>query len=88
MTKLSLSQQEMVLINNSDWILTKHAIIKKVYDFFSQLLPLFQEEVKKISYLFPEEINYQAAKISRGENYQQLPYVILDYPSFFQKNNI
>ena len=28
------------------------------------------------------------AKISRGENYKGLPYLVLDYPSVFTKNNI
>lgn len=86
--KIQLSKQEIDLINNTGWILTKHIIIKKIYAFFGLLLPVFQEMVKLNEYLFPENIRHQGGKISRGENYQLLPYVILDYPAFFWKENI
>lgn len=88
MTKLSLSAEELTLVNNSDWILTRHIIVRKIYEFFGSLLPKFREEVEKCSYIFPENIKYQNGKISRGENYRLLPYVILDYPAFFWKDNI
>jgi hypothetical protein len=86
--KIQLSAQEIRLVNDTEWILTKHVIIKKVYEFFGKLLPLYQEQVKQVEYLFPENIRHQGGKISRGENYQLLPYVILDYPAFFWKENI
>ena len=88
MTKLSLSPDEYDLINNTGWIITKHRVMKKVYDFFGELLPTFVEEVSRCATLFPENIKYQNGKISRGENYQLLPYAILDYPAFFWKENI
>lgn len=88
MTKLSLSPEEMLLVNNSEWILNKHLIIQKVYRFFGDLLSQYQEEVNRFHYLFPENIRHQTGKISKGENYKLLPYVILDYPAFFWKDNI
>lgn len=88
MTKLSLSAEELILVNNTDWILSKHRIVKNIYEFLGTLLPKFEQEVIKCSYLFPDNIQYQTGKISRGENYRLLPYVILDYPAFFWKNNI
>ena len=88
MSKLSLSSDEMLLVNDSSWIISKHKVIKKVYDFFGDLLLRFEEEVKNYWHLFPENIKYLNGKISRGENYRLLPYVILDYPAFFWKENI
>ncbi len=86
--KIQLSAEEMILVNDTKWILTKHIIIKKVYEFFGNLLPLFQQELESFQYLFPENLRHQGGKISRGENYQLLPYVILDYPALFWKDNI
>jgi len=87
-TKLRLSAEEMELANNAKWILTKHRIIKKVYEMFGEINEMMKSEVANRDYLFPQNLRYQGGKISKGENYQMLPYVILDYPSFFVKNNI
>jgi hypothetical protein len=86
--KIQLSAHEMKLVNNSEWILTKHQIIKKVYEMFGEINNIMKKELIYLNHLFPENIKYQGGKISKGENYQLLPYVILDYPSFFWKNNI
>ena len=86
--KIQLSPQEMVLVNDTNWILTKHLVIKKVYDFFGELLLEYKKEIIPYTYLFPKNIEHQGGKISRGENYKLLPYVILDYPAFFWKDNI
>ncbi|MBI1780924.1 MAG: hypothetical protein HYR66_06085 [Sphingobacteriales bacterium] len=36
----------------------------------------------------PIEIKSASPKISRGENYHGLPYVVLDYPRVFDKENV
>ena len=38
--------------------------------------------------IFPEEVHAISPKISRGENYLGLPWLILDYPRYFEKQNI
>src|ERR1035437_5125212 len=86
--KIQLSPQEMELVQNSEWILAKHSIIKKVYSMFGDLNELINAEPESFNYLFPEKNKNQNGKISKGENYRHLPYVILDYPAFFDKENI
>ncbi len=87
-TKIHLSRLEMELVNNASWILTKQRIIDKVYLLFGEIL----ENYKRVS---KEEINSHSlfeitkgGKISKGENYLGLPYVMLDYPAFFDKEKI
>jgi hypothetical protein len=87
-TKIQLSPQEMELVSHTQWILTKHIIIKKVFEMFGEINEMFKKEAEPYYYLFPENIKHQNGKISRGENYQLLPYAILDYPSFFWKHRI
>ncbi len=87
-TKIQLSPQETELVANTEWILAKHSIIKKVYAMFGGINELIKEEAEAFNYLFPGSIKSQNGKISKGENYRQLPYVILDYPAFFEKENI
>jgi len=86
--KIQLSPEELELVQNTEWILTKHIITKKVYNMFGEISMILKTETELFNYLFPENIKYQNGKISKGENYQLLPYVILDYPAFFWKDRI
>ncbi len=81
--KIHLSPLETELINNTDWILAKHAVIKKVYEMFGSLQLIYKDELSNCKFL-PEAFDLQNAKITKGENYLQLPYVILDYPAIWK----
>ncbi len=78
----------MELVNNADLILTKNAILKKV----SQLLGNLQAKQQKVVRLqargLMEKVSVTSPKISKGENYKGLPYLILDYPRYFNHENI
>ena len=86
--KIRLSQKEMDMVTNADLILTKNAILQKV----NQLLVSLQEKQKQYLDSFPEKLPDgllpSSPKISRGENYKGLPYLILDYPKKFEQKNI
>lgn len=87
MTKVQLSQDEMRLITDSEWIFSKHRIIKKVYELFAEI----SEEYKRVlatSHPFPNQMAELSPKISRGENYLGLPYVIMDYPATFSRDGV
>lgn len=86
--KIQLSKEELRLVTNTQWILSKHVITKKVYDLLGDLSLELKDEAYRFNYLFPENLKYQSGKISKGENYKLLPYVILDYPAFFWKDRI
>ena len=76
--KLRLSEEELRLVTDPGFILTKNAIIDKVYALFG----LLAEDISgKID--FPEEVAVISPKIAKGENYLGLPYVMFDYPRFF-----
>jgi hypothetical protein len=87
-SKIQLSAFEEELLNNKEWILTKNGIIKKA----QQLLAMVQDNM--VDYAtsnherFPAEVLTIAPKISKGENYLGLPWLMLDYPRFFNKENL
>lgn len=85
--KIQLSAFEMDLVQNSDWILTKRVIIDKVYDLFGMLATEYVSLVKNYGYQLPVNISGAPPKISKGENYHGLPFVVLDYPRCFEKEN-
>ena len=83
-TKIQLSKEESVLVNDAQILLTKNGIINKVYELFGQLAEQYQDELKDISLL---DVIQKPPKISKGENYEGLPYVMLDYPRIFLKDD-
>lgn len=81
--KVTLSPKELELVNNSDWILTKNTVIGKVYTLFGQLSEVYGKELAQHTHLAQENINLRSAKIAKGEQYQGLPWVMLDHPRHF-----
>jgi hypothetical protein len=80
------SGEEMRLAADPAWILTKNSVIRKVLEFFGELSGEWR------ALLPPQEPRSKAAewdpKISRGEQYKGLPWVMLDYPRVFGKEDI
>ena len=68
----------MRLVTEPDWILTKNSILKKAMGLFAALSEEYQG-------LLPSPVS---PKISRGENYLGLPYVMLDYPRLFGREDV
>lgn len=83
MANVKLSKEELELVVNADFILTKNRIIQKVYELFGKL----SEEYKRSDASFPAEVLSVSPKISKGENYLGLPWVMLDYPRKFSNTD-
>ena len=67
-TKIQLSPQETELVTNTEWILAKHSIIKKVYAMFGDINELIKAEAMPFNYLFPVNIKNQNGKISKEKS--------------------
>ena len=87
-TKIQLLPAEMELVSSPDIILTKNAILQKIKSFLEALQVRQLDIIKQYSSNFPEEVLKISPKISRGENYKGLPWLVLDNPRHFQHNNI
>lgn len=81
--KLRLSEEELRLVTDPGFILTKNAIIDKVYALFGLLAEDFKGKID-----LPEEVAVVSPKIAKGENYLGLPYVMFDFPRFFSADDI
>ena len=86
--KIRLSKQELQLVTNADWILTKNWIIKKIQSLFGGLEQEMTSCLKDHAGQLPQEVINIHSKISKGENYKGLPYLILDCPRYFKGENI
>ena len=84
--KFSLSADELELVCNKDWILAKKIVIDKVYFLMGELSQKMQKHTMHNKSMLPAIVAKSSPKISRGENYRGLPYVMLDYPRYFNAN--
>jgi len=87
-SKIQFSPEELSLAENAEWILTKNEIIRKVMSLFGELASEYRKRVEEKVRELPEEASLFSPKISRGEQYRGLPYVILDYPRIFSKDHV
>lgn len=85
MKSYELNPQEQQIVTDAEWILRKNGVIQKAYHLFGALHEAMAAH--PVISRFPGE-GAQPAKISRGEQYQGLPYVVLDYPRLFSKEDI
>jgi hypothetical protein len=83
-TKIRLSAEEKQLVRTDRFILTKNRIIRKTMLLFGQLKEEYDQLLEGVE--LPE--GTASAKISRGENYEGLPWIMLDHPRYFRKEDI
>lgn len=72
------------MVLRADWILTKNSILQKV----RQLLETIQSRQRPYLSGLPDEVSLTTAKISKGENYKGLPYLVLDQPRYFNREHV
>ncbi|MFP5040607.1 hypothetical protein [Parasediminibacterium sp. JCM 36343] len=86
-TNVKLSPTELMLATDAGFILTKNGIIQKVYGLFGAISESCKTIVATHPHL-PLEIKNSSPKISKGENYEGLPWVMLDYPRCFSNTGV
>lgn len=84
--KVQLSAAEIGLFANADIILTKNHILQQTKLLLEALLQQMQQ--KQTQLWQGESLFNQPPKVSRGENYRGLPYLVLDYPREFGSRDI
>lgn len=84
----SFSAYELCILHDKAFFEAKHKIIEKWEAFLSDLVQNIDTWIKNTpEYTLPNEIIHTTPKISKGENYQGMPYMVLDYPRGFGKED-
>jgi hypothetical protein len=86
-SKINFSHDEVNLINNQDFFKQKIIITKKMVSLFNELNDGI-DKIKNRKENLPEPVKTTSGKISKGENYLGLPYLVLDNPRVFSNKNI
>jgi len=82
-SKIRLSTAEAALFSDAQVILTKNSILQKTVALLTELQEDLQQQAGSFQFT-----NSPSPKISKGENYQGLPYVILDYPRIAKSDDL
>ena len=75
-TKVRLSPAEYEMVQDAEVILTKNRIMEKTVALLAGVQDAIMQEASPVH----ERYGMVPPKISKGENYEGLPYVVLDYP--------
>lgn len=85
---VKLSPQELELVQNRDWLIMKRSVMDKA----AGLLDDFRDSMddhKPLSDAFASfGLLSGIPKISKGENYRSFPYVVLDHPRIFERQDV
>src|SRR5215203_4080953 len=85
-SKIHLSMAESEMMQNAEIILTKNRVLEKIKKMLGEV------QQKQLDYqrmnLQQHEAFFVPPKISRGENYLGLPWLILDYPRTSSGNDL
>ncbi|HAK11484.1 MAG TPA: hypothetical protein DIW54_03750, partial [Chitinophagaceae bacterium] len=88
MANVMLSDRELEMVTNAELILTKNRIIQKVMELFGEVSTAAQIILANGLLNDLPEVQAIGPKISKGEQYQELPWVMLDYPRLFSNQHV
>jgi hypothetical protein len=86
--KITISPEELSRMEDTGFLISKRLITEKVYDLFHALKKEITASPVFLDHPFPAEVDILTGKISRGENYKGLPYIIMDFPVYFSQTDI
>ena len=86
--KTNFTAKELSYLQDRDFLLAKIEITEKLLAQFTALESALKVHIKANQYTFPDGTLAKAGKISKGENYKGLPYLMLDFPRLFQPESV
>jgi hypothetical protein len=85
---MKLTEKELLALQDTDFLLTKSGVISKLYKLLENTRKELKGIIKNSNFAFPKGTEIKIGKISRGENYLNLPYMVLDYPAMFLNDDV
>ena len=85
---IPLTQNEIKTLANKDFFVIKQSVTNKIQQQFHFLKDKLRSEVEGCKINIPKEAIVNNGRIFRGENYLGYPYIMLDYPRFFDKSQV
>jgi hypothetical protein len=84
---IGLTERELQIIHDREFLLAKAKVTAKIEGLLSKAREELKRSFSESNLIFPEKATFKSTKISRGENYLGLPYLMLDHPAIFRRDN-
>jgi hypothetical protein len=81
-------ESEFYLLTNKDIYIKIQSLEAKVTELFGEIAQTLEPIVEDFNSTVPDELRSKNPKISRGNNYNGLPWTILDFPRNFDKAGV
>lgn len=85
---MQFDKNESDLLFNTELFPLKRRVNQKLYVLFEQIKMRLKDTKEHKQFIFPQGTDSETGKISQGENYQSYPWVMLDFPKLFNKEEI
>ncbi len=86
---MKISPDALAFLQNDSLLRTKHQLIQELYTFLTHAYPRWLQAPHLYHWLTDGVFAIPpSGKVSRGENYLGLPYLIADAPRFFTKEDV
>lgn len=82
------TDKELEYLSDAEFLLAKRRINDKIYQSLLSLENDMKAYVLGTGFPFPKGTLLKSGKISKGENYRGLPFVVLDYPRLFSQKSV
>ncbi len=82
-----LNKEELLCITDKEFLLTKASATKKIQNILGETEKELVRLIRDKDAAYPPGTFLKTGKISKGENYLGLPYLMLDYPRLFSDEN-
>jgi len=86
--KIRITDKELDVINDVAFLYTKKEVTDKIFELFNDIRNELKKIVSNSEFEFPEGMDTSMGKITKGENYNLLPFIVLDYPKLFTQESI
>ncbi len=85
---MGITDKELLILQDTDFLLTKATVLEKINELLGQTREELKESVENSNFSFPDRTYLLNGKISKGENYKNLPFMVLDYPALFTTKTV
>jgi hypothetical protein len=85
---IKLTDDEFSLLSQKEFFIIKKDVTGKLMSVFGELNRRLEEVSAACRNNLPAEIFSQSGKISKGENYKGFPWMVLDHPRCFNRDDV
>ncbi|NTW50623.1 MAG: hypothetical protein HGB19_13015 [Chlorobiales bacterium] len=85
---MTLTAEEIELLSNKSFYEQKIRATEKLKALMHEIRLEYRSFINPSELYCPPETDFERGQITKGENYEGYPYVILDFPKYFSKMEI